>query len=471
MGLPKVAIVGRPNVGKSSILNWLAGRRVAVVDDRAGVTRDRVTCLVELHDSVVEMIDTGGIGLVDAEELQQHVTRQIDIALREADLVLFVADARQGITPLDEEVARRLRSLQRPVICVPNKSDAPSWDFAAQEFCRFGWPTVPVSAEQQRGKSDLIDAICELLPQDQAAESGEIEEPVMKLAIVGRRNVGKSTFINSLAQEERMIVSEIPGTTRDSVDVRFEMDGKVFVAIDTPGLLRRKSVHENVEFYGICRAQESVRRADVVLLFFDASQEIARVDKQLVKYVAEHHKPCVFVVNKWDLIAGKASTEAWADYLYGTFGTMNYVPTAFITAKTGKNVKRLVNLAQSLFKQSRQRVGTGSLNRVLQKILKRNPPPLAGTRRPKVFFAAQVAVQPPTIVLFCNDPEIFSPTYRRYIVNALRDELPYSEIPIRLFLRQREGRAGTAPVLALDERDDEPTDEESLNDAWTDDEF
>ncbi|MGQ9505804.1 MAG: ribosome biogenesis GTPase Der [Thermogutta sp.] len=468
MALPKVAIVGRPNVGKSSILNWLVGRRVSVVDARAGVTRDRVTTLAKLDDRFVELIDTGGIGMVDVDQLEAHVQRQIEIALTEADLILFVVDTRAGVTAVDQEISRRLHTLQRPVLCVPNKTDAPSLDLAAQEFSSLGWTIVPVSAEQKRGKSELLSAMLELLPRELGEEDTAAREPEMKLAIVGRRNVGKSTFVNTLAREERMIVSEIPGTTRDSVDVRFEMDGRVFVAIDTPGLMRRKSIRENVDFYGARRAEASIRRADVVLLFFDATEKISRVDKQLVKYIAEQYKPCVFVVNKWDLLAGQVPMQVWVDRLAQTFGTMSYAPVAFITGKTGKNVKRLINLAWLLFKQSRERVSTGLLNRLLQKILKRNPPPSVGTKRAKIYFGTQIAAQPPTIVLVCNEPALVSASYQRYILNALREELPYSEIPIRLFLRKREGRVDRGTVPALEERADEPADDDVWLDDWSD---
>jgi len=260
----------------------------------------------------------------------------------------------------------------------------------------------------------------------------------MKVAIVGRRNGGKSTFVNTLAQAERMIVSEVAGTTRDSVDVRFELDGKPFIAIDTPGLKRNKSISTDVDYYSFHRAQRSIRRADVVLMFFDPTQRIGKVDKQLCEYIAENYKPCVFVVNKWDLVAGSMPTEKWVTYLHDTFRTMWYVPMAFVTGQTGKNVKALLNHSQMLFKQAGERVTTGQLNKVLREAIDANPAPLYLNRRPKIYYATQVGTEPPTIVLFCNEPKAFSEPYRRYLLGALREHLPFAEVPIKLYLRKRQ---------------------------------
>lgn len=469
MDFPRVVIVGRPNVGKSSILNWLAGRRVSVVDVLAGVTRDRVSERITVGDRHVELVDTGGIGIVDERDLAEQVERQIAVAMASADVILFVTDTRAGITPLDEEVARRLRSVPGPVLCVANKTDAPSWDAAAAEFTRFGWPVIAVSAEQRRGREDLLEALGELLPPSPAVPP---EPEVMKLAIVGRRNVGKSTFINTLAREERMIVSEIPGTTRDSVDVRFEIDGRAFVAIDTPGVMRRKSVRESVEFYGLVRVGESIRRADVVLLFFDAAREIGRVDKQLAQAAFDAFKPTVFVVNKWDLLAKQFPTAVWVERLRDVFSSQQYVPIAFITGKSGKNVRRLIDVAQSLYKQSQERLTTGVLNRMIRTLLVRNPPPLHSGRRAKIYFGVQVRAAPPTIVVFCNNPQAFSPSYRRYILNAIRDQSPFAEVPIRLLFRQRTGaKGGELRRPALDELPEERLSDSHLADqeeAWLD---
>jgi GTP-binding protein len=436
MARAQVVIVGRPNVGKSSILNWLAGKRLAIVDDMAGVTRDRMTHEVEHEGRCFELVDTGGIGIQDVDDLTQEIEQQIEYALAAADLVMFVVDARAGLVPLDQEVAARLRSLQKPVLWVANKVDSEKLDPQADEFYRLGADEVlRVSTLQNRNRTELLEAIVQRLPEATAESE---QEPVMKVAIVGRRNVGKSTFINTLVNSPRMIVSEVPGTTRDSVDVKFELDGKPFLAIDTPGVRKRKSIRRDIEFYGLHRAQRSIRRADVVLLFFDAKETISTVDRQLVHYIEENHKPCVFVVNKWDLLAEKHVTGEWAEYVSENFPTMAYVPIAFITAQTGKNVKKLINHAQMLFKQSLQRLGTGELNRLIKRALELHPPPMNRTRRPKVYYATQTAVQPPTIVLMCNDPNAFSASYRRYLLAALRDNVEFAEVPIRLFFDKKE---------------------------------
>jgi GTPase len=435
MGVPQVVIVGRPNVGKSSIFNWLAGRRLSIVDDQAGVTRDRVTFLVEYEDRFFEIVDTGGMGIVDVDDLTEEVEHQIEAAIDTADVVLFVVDTRTGIVPLDQEVAKRLRYVDKPIICVANKTDAPTLETQADEFHRLAkGRLVKVSAQENRNKDELLTLIRERLPKN-ADETPQ--DAGMKVAIVGRRNVGKSTFVNTLAQAERMIVSEVPGTTRDSVDVRFELDGKVFIAIDTPGLKRSKSVKTDIEFYSTHRAQRSIRRADVVLLFFDSSQQISKVDKQLCKYIADNFKPCIFVVNKWDQMIGHTTTDRWVQYVRDTFRSMWHVPIAFITGQTGKNVKALLNHAQMLHKQSLARIGTGELNRLVRGALERHPPPMHGSMTPKIFYATQVSSQPPTIVLICNEPRAFTPSYRRYLLSVFRDQLSFGEVPMKLYLKRR----------------------------------
>ncbi len=445
MSIPKVAIVGRPNVGKSSILNWMAGKFVSVVDPTAGVTRDRVTYLIHQGDRYFELIDTGGIGIVDSDDLSEQIEEQIRFGIEQADLLAFVVDAQQGPTPLDSEVAKRLHAAGKPLMLIVNKCDSPKLDLETHLFRRLvDAEPVIVSVKGNRNRQELVEAMLHALPPADETESIDGDrrtaEPELKLAIVGRRNVGKSTFINALAKEERVIVSPIAGTTRDSIDIRFEEDGRSFVAIDTPGVRHKSSLASDVEFYGLVRAQKSIRRADVVLMFFDAAETISRVDKKLVQDIIDHAKPCIFVINKWDLGLGKEMTsEKWGNYLLRTFPTMSYVPVAFLTAKDGTNVRKVINLAQTIFKQSLFRVPTPVLNKIVRRAVERNVPPHRKNRRPKVFFATQVATTPPTIIVKCNDPALFDDTWKRYLFKVLQDELPFKEVPIRLYLRSRLG--------------------------------
>jgi len=445
MALPKVVIVGRPNVGKSSLLNWLAGRRIAIVDDMAGVTRDRVGALVQLGDDVdprfFELYDTGGVGMVDRDDLGEEVERQIDTAMNEADLILFVVDIRDALMPLDEEVAQRLRYLKTPVILVMNKADVPELDHRGAVFYKLGrGKPIAVSTHQNRNKKPLLQLIEEMLP---AAGTDKPAEAVMKIAVVGRSNTGKSTLINTLARAERMIVSERPGTTRDSVDVHFDLDGLPFLAIDTAGIKRKAKIRDSLDFYSFHRAQRSIRRADVVLLFIDPTQGITRLDKQLADYVAQEYKPCIFTINKWDLMLSDPADKSqgnmgrFANLVQYSFRTMSYMPIAFITAQTGKNVKALLDLCQSLFKQARRRVSTGALNRILREAVEANPPAMRENRAPRIYYATQVGIAPPTVVLFVNSTQLFDPTYQRYLLNVFREKLPFRDIPIKLYLRAR----------------------------------
>ncbi|MBL8809141.1 MAG: ribosome biogenesis GTPase Der [Planctomycetaceae bacterium] len=469
MGIPKVAIAGRPNVGKSSLLNWLADRLISVVDPTAGVTRDRVTWIMHEDDRYFEIIDTGGIGIVDSDDLSEDIERHISMGIDEADVLLFVVDAKSGITPLDEEVARRLRRSSKPTMLVVNKCDSPRLDDEAVQFLQLAdLPYVTTSVKANRGRDDLIDAIVEMLPpaEDQEQQQGDrmLAPADMRIAVVGRRNVGKSTFINQLAQCERVIVSEIPGTTRDSIDIRFEMDGRAFVAIDTPGVRKRKSLENDIEFYGLVRAQRSIRRADLVLMFFDATQTISRVDKQLVEEIGEHYKPCIFVINKWDrALEEKMTTEKWVKYLMNSFESMRHVPMAIITAKDGRNIRKLINLAQSVHKQANLRMSTARLNKAVRMAIERNQPPMRKNRRPKIYFASQIAGSPPTIVLKCNDSTLLDEAWKRYLLGFLREATPFQEVPIRLVLR---GRGETDPdLLSGDDDANEPAELSELSDA------
>ncbi len=460
MAVPKVAIVGRPNVGKSSIFNWLAGHRVAIVDPTAGVTRDRVTYLVNEQDRYFELVDTGGIGITDSDDLSEDIERQIQVGIDEADLILFVVDGRMGVAHLDEEVAQRLRSIEKPKILCINKCDSTKTDDEAAQF--FGLTNAPVvltSVKGNRNRNELIDAVLEHLPPAEEQEETEGEslsaEPELKIAIVGRRNVGKSTFINALAESERMIVSEVAGTTRDSVDIRFEFDDKSFLAIDTPGVRKRKSLANDIEYYGLARAKRSIRRANVVLMFFDSQETVSKVDKQLVAEIDENYKPCIFVINKWDLGREKKMTsEKWDEYLTSQFRTMRHAPVAFVTARDSRNIKQVINLAQTIYKQSRIRISTGRLNKIVRAAIQNSQPPHSKNRRPKIFYATQVATEPPTIVLKCNDSKLFTESWKRYLSGVLREQLPFKEIPIKIYYRSKELREQSGPSLDMVENDE-----------------
>lgn len=433
--LPIVAIVGRPNVGKSSLLNILAGRRISIVDPTAGTTRDRVSTICEHRGVYFELVDTGGMGIEDPDQLTEHVEAQIRYAVSEADLVLFVADAQAGIQPLDEKVAQLLRRIDRPVILVTNKSDNIKMDSQVGEFWALGFdePT-PTSAAHKRGIEELFDRIVEKVGHSAAAPA----EPVMKLAVVGKRNVGKSTFINALAGEERVIVSEVPGTTRDSIDVRFERDGQTFMAIDTAGVRKKGKFGSDIEFYSFARAQRSIRRADVALLFIDATMPVTDVDKKLARYISDLYKPVAIVVSKWDLAEqkDKDDPDKYREYLTKTLPGIEYAPIALTVGKDGRGVWEVVDLALELYRQSQVRVGTAELNKALRDAVEaRQPVGASSGKMPKFYYLSQVAVQPPTVVAFVNDPGILAEDYRRFLLNRLREVLPYGEVPIRLMFR------------------------------------
>lgn len=487
--LPKVVIIGRPNVGKSSLLNMLAGRRVSITDAMPGVTRDRIGAYVTLTDVErslrrdLEMIDTGGHGVEDAQNLTHEVERQIAAGVAEANLILFVVDAQSGVVSLDESVAKLLRQagcvpLHRfdgtatPVLLVANKVDGEANEPGAQEAARLGFgQPVMVSATSKYNRRHFTLALHDALQRvfgdpgstehaaaDDGHAGGELGGGGLLVAIVGKRNAGKSTLVNALAGQERMIVSEIEGTTRDSVDVRFEIDSprgkRTFTAIDTAGVRKRKSIAGDIEFYSYHRALRSIRRADVVLFLVDSTVPVSQVDKQLCLEMQKHFKPCVVVVNKWDLAEQRSTQEKYADYLDKELKGLSYAPIVFISAKSGEGVRDAAAMAVNLFEQAGHRVSTGELNRLIQQLYADHNPRMKHGRRPKIYYATQVAVHPPTISLFVNEPELFNPNYERYLLNRLRDELPFSEVPIRLLYRgrgrgdQHEQHGGQEPLPA-----------------------
>ena len=446
MPVPKVVIIGRPNVGKSSLLNMLAGRRVSIVDAMPGVTRDRVSALIDLPAPdasgprrPIELVDTGGHGIEDTQALTADVERQIAIGVGESDLLLFVVDAQAGLIGLDRQVSDLLRRHAPgvPVLLVANKVDGPSHAAHAAEAHALGWgEPICVSATSGHQKARLLEAIARHLRTD-AGDAATAEEPGVLLAIVGKRNAGKSTLVNALVGSERVIVSAIEGTTRDSVDVRFELDGQVFTAIDTAGARKRKSIREDIEFFSHHRALRSIRRADVVLLLVDATVPVSQVDSQLAQEVLRHHKPVVIVVNKWDLAEEDGTQDAFVDYLDKGLRGLAFAPIAFVSAIRAEGLRDIAAMALNLDRQAGHRVSTGKLNRIVERILAERTPVSRVGKRPKVYYVTQLGIKPPTIGLFVNNPDLFDVNYERFLINRLRDELPFSEVPIRLLIRPR----------------------------------
>jgi GTP-binding protein len=436
MALPVVAIVGRPNVGKSSLFNAIAGEMISIVEPTAGVTRDRVSAIIERNDRFFELIDTGGYGIVDSDQLKDHIENQIHQAISSAALVLFVVDIRDGLVPLDEQIAQLLRKNNLNVMLVANKADEASMFPRAADFGKLGFgDAYCVSAANNLNSQVLIEKVIGYLKETASERPQDVE---MRLAIVGKRNAGKSTLTNAIAGSERVIVSELPGTTRDAVDVRFEKDGKTFVVIDTAGVRKKGSLADSIEFYSFVRAQKSVTRADVVLFLIDASEPLSSVDKKLGAFIGEEYKACILVVNKWDLAKGKASSDDYAEYLGKMLPQLSYAPIAFTTASEGKNIQAVIDLAQELFKQATTKVSTPKLNKAIELITQeRMGGKSKGGSLPRIYYATQVSANPITIIVFVNKVELFDENFRRYLVGKLRDFLGFAEVPIRLLVRPR----------------------------------
>jgi GTP-binding protein len=447
MGLPVVAIIGRPNVGKSSLLNALAGEMISIVEPTAGVTRDRVSTFIGQDHRYFELIDTGGYGIVDSDRLSDHIEGQILQAIQSANLVLFVVDVREGVTPLDQRIAELLRRHQLDVLGVANKADTARLFPAAGEFGRLGFGTFfCVSAQNHLNLAALRDRIFARLGPLEAA--GAPPEPVMKIAIVGKRNVGKSSIVNAIAGSERVIVSEVPGTTRDAVDVRIEKDGRTLVVIDTAGVrkkARMAKTDNSIEFYSYVRATRSIQRADVVWMMIDATEPVGQVDKSLARLIAEEFRTCILVVNKWDLAKDVAATGDYEQYLTKTLPGLRYAPIAFTTATEAKNIQSVLDLSTELFKQATTWITTGRLNKAFEIIrAQRAAPGKRGAKWPRIYYVTQVAVNPVTFMMFVNDPGLFDENYRRFVAGRLRDLLPVAEVPIRLLARPKTSRRGAS---------------------------
>ena len=452
--MPNVAIVGRPNVGKSALFNRLIRRKIAIVHDQPGITRDRISAVCASGTQSFVLWDTGGIFGAGEAELTGQVRRAAEEALRESDLLLFVVDAKEGLSPIDEELARFLRKSQKPVVLVINKIDSEKHEALAAEFDSLGFKSsIAISAEHSRGISDLLDAIDRFLPSPTGDSQGTIHDS-LAIAILGRPNVGKSSLINSIVRGERAIVSELAGTTRDAIDILYQRDGRNFVFIDTAGIRRRGKQSTSAEVFSVMRAERSIRRADLCVLTVDLTDGITAQDKRIAGLIQAARKPAIVVLNKWDLVKPKRNQKEAIARLVATAREriffLDYAPVLITSSLTEEHVSKLFALIEKVQRAARQRVGTGVLNRLLRQAFEANPPPTIRARRLKLFYAAQSKgeedqqLQPPEIVLFVNDPRLLSQTYKRYLESRIRDAQPFPGVPIILTLRPRAQSATAA---------------------------
>lgn len=446
----RVAIVGRPNVGKSSLFNRLLGRRLSIVHDQPGVTRDRLAAVCEKGNRPFEIIDTGGIGDAPDPDFAKATHAAAMAAITSADLLLFVVDGRAGVTPLDRELAHQLRRSHRPLLLIVNKIDEKMHEPFTSDFYELGFDQVlGVSAAHGVGLYNLMAAIDQHLGATEEKES-QVQETIPKLAIVGRPNVGKSSLLNKIFGEERSIVSAIPGTTRDALDALCELKGVPYLLVDTAGLRHRSRPDTSVEIFSAMRTEEALRRADVGVLVLDATVDVTAQDKRIAGMLQEAFKPCLIVLNKWDLVhkedGGRASQGEYAEMIRRELFFLDYAPVICLSAKTGQEVGRLLSSLEEVRKAAEVRITTGELNRFFKAVWENQPPPSRGGRRFKLLYATQVSpeVRPPfhspEFLLFVNDEKLMTDAYHKYLLHSLRAQWPFAGLPIRLRLQGRLSR-------------------------------
>ncbi len=440
MSKPIVAIVGRPNVGKSTLFNQIGKKRVSIVDDIPGVTRDRIYMDAVWLEHVFTMIDTGGIEFEAENRLLTSMRQQAEIAMEEADVIVFVVDGRAGITNTDEEVARLLRTTKKPVVLAVNKIDSPKQEADVYEFYNLGLgEPIPIAAANALNLGDLLDAVVASFPETDTAEE---ESDEIKLAVIGRPNVGKSSLVNALLGEDRVIVSDIPGTTRDAIDTHFTKDGIRFTLIDTAGMRRKGRIEEAVERYSVIRALRAVDRADVVLMVLNAVEGITDQDTKIAGYAHDSGKGVILVVNKWDIYEDKdeKSTLRFTEDIRAKMAFLQYAPVLYTSALTRQRVHRVTDLAKYVADQQSMRIQTSVLNELLQDAIAVNPPPAYKGKPLKVLFMTQAGIVPPRFVIFVNDPELMHFSYLRFIENKLRETFGFEGAPIRLIVRSRKSK-------------------------------
>jgi len=436
MAKPIVAIVGRPNVGKSTLFNRLAGKRIAIIEDRPGVTRDRIYADVEWLDNHFTLIDTGGIEPHSDDVLFVEMKKQAEIAIETAGVIIFMVDAQEGITNTDEEVATILRIAKKPVILCCNKVDTPKFKDNIYEFYNLGLgDPIGISAGQKLGIGDLLD---EIVKNFKAEDMVEYDDTTIRVAVVGKPNVGKSSLVNRILGEERSIVSDIPGTTRDAIDTPFSWEDEKFVFIDTAGMRKRGKIDESIERFSVIRSLSAIERADVCLMVIDAKEGPTEQDSKIAGYIHEQGKAVIIVVNKWDVIEkDDKSVYKFEDQVRNELSFMNYAPIMFVSAKTGQRVLKIMEMIRFVSNESSKRIQTGMLNDVINEAVMMNQPAISGGRRLKLYYSTQVDVKPPAFALFVNNPDLMHFSYERYLENQIRKSFGFDGTSLRFYLKQK----------------------------------
>ncbi|TCP69840.1 ribosome biogenesis GTPase Der [Baia soyae] len=436
MSLPVVAIVGRPNVGKSTIFNRLAGERIAIVEDRPGITRDRIYCKSEWNGREFHLIDTGGLEFGEQDEILDHIKNQAELAIEEADVILLVTDGRDGVTGNDEEVARLLHRSKKPVVIAVNKLDDIKHEDLMYEFYSLGFgEVIGISSLHGSGTGDMLDAV---VSHFQEGTDEEYDEETIRISLIGRPNVGKSSLVNAILGETRVIVSPVAGTTRDAIDTPFESDGQEYVLIDTAGLRKRGKVYESIEKFSVIRAMRAIERSDVCLIVLDGERGIAEQDKKIAGYAHEAGRASIFVVNKWDAVEKDDKTmNYFRKLIREEFQFMSYAPILFVSAKSKQRVHQILPAAQEVAEQHALRISTSVINQVIHDAIMAVPPPSDKGKRLRIHYATQVSVKPPTIVLFVNDPELSHFSYIRYLDNQIRQAFEFKGTPVNIYLRKK----------------------------------
>jgi len=434
MPKPIVAIVGRPNVGKSTLFNRLVGKRLAIIEDEPGTTRDRLYADIAWRDSSLTLIDTGGLFPIPPSELAQRVKEQVEVAIEEADVIIFLVDVVDGGTIMDKEIAEILRRCDKPVMLAANKADNERRHSEALQFYELalGDP-LPISAYHDIGIDELLDKVVDNLPFFPPEEELEM----MKVAIVGRPNVGKSMLLNAILGQERAIVTDTPGTTRDAIDTIFEYNGDCMLLIDTAGIRRRGRIEGGIERYSVARALRAIGRADVALLLTEATEAITAQDAHIAGYIQQAFKGMVLVVNKWDLVEEVADRRQYATEIQQKLKFMPYTPILFVSAKFGRGVENVLTAAREVFEERKKRVPTSLLNTVIRDAVAAHAPPSVGGKRLKILYATQAEKSPPTFVLFVNDASLMHFSYQRYLENRLRQSFGFQGTPLRLIFKRR----------------------------------